>query len=891
MHDDKTIARPWHALDTDEVLRMLEIKATAGLSDPEAARRLALHGENRLAEKRPRPAWLKFLDQFKSLLVLILLGAAVLAGAIGDLKDAVVIAIVVLLNATLGFFQEHRAEAALAALKNMLAPTARVRRDGQVHLIDAAHLVPGDILLLEAGDRIPADARVLATHSAEVAEAALTGESHAVAKLPAPVAEQAVLAERPCMVFMNTVVTRGRLEAVVTATGMATEMGRLAGLLAETAEGSTPLQIQLDVLGKRLALIAGAVVSLMFVMGLMRGDELVQTAMTAIALAVAAIPEGLPAVVTVTLALGMHRMAKRHAIVKKLAAVETLGCTTVICSDKTGTLTLNQMTARALYAQGRRRAVSGEGYGAAGEIEAAGDLGPLLLPAALCVDARIRDGALIGDPTEGALLALAAKAGLDADAAAERLPRIAEIPFDSAHKFMATFHHEGDAVLMCVKGAPDVLLAQAGRFLASDGEAPLDDVARAAFERENEALAESAMRVLALASRRIPASRFDPAGDLMPWAEDLTLHGLVGIIDPPRPEARDAIATCHVAGIRVKMITGDHRVTAAAIARELGLTGEAHEGRDLDGLRPPELAALVEKSAVFARVAPEHKLRIVEALKASGHVVAMTGDGVNDAPALKRADIGVAMGITGTEVSKEAAAMVLTDDNFASIEAAVEEGRGVFDNIVKFISWILPTNAGQGLVIIAAILAAQPLPILPVQALWINMTTAVLLGLTLCFEPREAGIMRRPPRRPEAPILNLELVLRIVLVGVMLMIGATVLFHHAIARGLSESEARTIALAVFAVGQSFYLLNMRSLRLSMWQLGLMSNPWIWVGIAAMMGSQLLLTYVPLMNTLFHTAPIAAAEWLPVLAVGLTIYAVIGAEKLLRKTLEARAARG
>ncbi|KAB2910534.1 MAG: HAD-IC family P-type ATPase, partial [Dechloromonas sp.] len=450
----------WHALPAARCVDQLAVDPVAGLKREEVLCRLAGHGANRLAEKPPRPAWQKFLDQFKSLLVLILIAAAVLAGAIGDLKDAIVIGIVVLLNATLGFFQEHRAEAALAALKNMLAPSARVRRDGVIQQIDAADLVPGDILLLEAGDRIPADARVLSAHGAEVAEAALTGESQAVAKLPEAVPESAVLAERNNMLFMNTVVTRGRLEAVVTATGMHSEMGRLACLLAETAEGATPLQVQLDGLGKRLAIIASGVVGLIFIMGLMRGDELLQTAMTAIALAVAAIPEGLPAVVTVTLALGMHRMAKRHAIVKKLAAVETLGCTTVICSDKTGTLTLNQMTARALYCRGRRHTVSGEGYGNVGQIEdvgpAADELRRLLLPAALCVDARIRDGALIGDPTEGALLALAAKAGVQPGEAVEHLPRIAEIPFDSATKFMATFHHDGEHVLLCVKGAPDV---------------------------------------------------------------------------------------------------------------------------------------------------------------------------------------------------------------------------------------------------------------------------------------------------------------------------------------------------------------------------------------------------------------------------------------------------
>ncbi|MDO8933785.1 MAG: HAD-IC family P-type ATPase, partial [Rhodocyclaceae bacterium] len=622
----------WHAATPAAVAAALKVTPTAGLSATEAAERLARHGPNQLASKPPRPAWLKFLDQFKNFLVIVLLGAAVLAGAVGELKDSIVIAIVVLLNATLGFYQEHRAEAALAALKNMLAPIARVRRDGHVALIPAVDLVPGDILLLEAGDRIPADARVLHAHAAEVAEAALTGESHAVAKSPEAVDEKSALAERRGMVFMNTVVTRGRIEAVVVATGMATEMGKIAGLLAEAAESATPLQVQLDRLGKRLAAIAGAVVTLIFVIGILRGDDLVKTAMTAIALAVAAIPEGLPAVVTVTLALGMHRMAKRHAIVKKLAAVETLGCTTVICSDKTGTLTLNQMTARRVFYRGRNFAVSGEGYRGEGQITAedgqpAPEMDSLRDPAVLCADARIKDGELIGDPTEGALLALAAKATPDGEieSISERQPRIAEIPFDSANKFMATFHHDGNVVRMWVKGAPDVLLARASRWLAPAGEQALDDTVRAEFAARNAAFAEEALRVLALAGRAIPAAEFDPDGDLLRWADDLTLIALVGIIDPSRPEAKSAIHVCHTAGVAVKMITGDHRVTAAAIARDLGLIGEVREGREIEGISGTALAELVERTVVFARVSPEHKLRIVEALQARGHVVAMTG--------------------------------------------------------------------------------------------------------------------------------------------------------------------------------------------------------------------------------------------------------------------------
>ena len=876
--------KTWHAQPPEHCLAQLASNPVAGLDNEEVTRRLAEHGANRLAEKASRPVWLKFIDQFKSLLVLILIGAAVLAGAIGDFKDAIVIAIVVLLNACLGFFQEHRAEAALAALKNMLAPTARVRRDGEVQQIEAVDLVPGDILLLEAGDRIPADARVLSAHSAEVAEAALTGESHAVAKLPDTVAESAVLAERHNMVFMNTVVTRGRLEALVIATGMHTEMGRLAGLLAETAEGETPLQIQLDGLGKRLAIIATVVVGLMFFMGLMRGDELIKTAMTAIALAVAAIPEGLPAVVTVTLALGMHRMAKRNAIVKKLAAVETLGCTTVICSDKTGTLTLNQMTARAVYTQGQRYLVSGEGYGGEGRFEGiisgAPTLGHVLLPAALCVDARIKDGALIGDPTEGALLTLAAKAGLMPDAVLEHRPRIAEIPFDSATKYMATFHHDGDRVMMCVKGAPDVLLALATSHLGDAPAAlPMDEESRAAFIAENEALANQALRVLALASRVIPAADFDPAGNLLPWVQDLTLHALVGIIDPPRAEAKEAIATCHAAGIQVKMITGDHRVTAAAIARELGLKGESHEGRELDGLNQSEIAALVEKSAVFARVAPEHKMRIVEALQAKGHVVAMTGDGVNDAPALKTADIGVAMGITGTEVTKEAATLVLTDDNFASIVRAVEEGRTIYENIIKFVRFQLSTNVGAILTVLGAPFLGLATPFTAIQILWVNIIMDGPPAMTLGVEPARSGIMRDTPRQADAGILSLHRLWRIGLYGATMAVGTLGLYVWAM-EASGEAKAMTLAFTTFVLFQFFNIFNARAEHGSAFNRQFFANSKLWLALAGVVLLQIVAVHWGPAQVIFDTVDLSVSEWLLAAAVASSVLLLDEARKLL-----------
>jgi Ca2+-transporting ATPase len=859
-----TACPPWHSLTIEQAASELCSDHAQGLTDPEAAGRLAERGPNRLAEKAPRAAWRRFLDQFRNFLVIVLIGAAALAGMVGDLKDAIVIAVVVLLNATLGFFQEHRAEAALAALKGMLAPIARVRRGSRSVVVPAEQLVPGDVILLEAGDRIPADARVLSAHAAEVAEAALTGESHPVGKSPAAVPVPSVLAERPSMVYMNTVVTRGRIEAMVCATGMQTEMGKLAGLLAETAESSTPLKIQLDALAKRLAAIAGAVVALMFVLGLARGDDWVDTTMTAIALAVAAIPEGLPAVVTVTLALGMHRMARRQAIVRKLAAVETLGCTTVICSDKTGTLTLNQMTARRAWLLARHFAVDGDGYDGNGRISAEDgavtpDLRPVLLPAALCADSSIRDGELIGDPTEGALLALAAKCGLDAEQLAEQCPRIAEIPFESAHKFMATFHHDGDVVRMWLKGAPDVLLARATHWLTQVGEQLLDDDARVTISDTNAAFASDALRVLALAGRTIPAREFDPAGDLMEWANQLTLVGLVGLIDPPRSEVREAIVTCQNAGIDVKMITGDHRSTAAAIARDLRLDGAVREGREIEGQSGRPLAELVEGTAVFARVSPEHKLAIVNALKSRGHVVAMTGDGVNDAPALKAADIGIAMGITGTEVTKEAATLVLADDNFATIVGAVKEGRTIYDNIVKFVRFQLSTNIGAILTVLGAPLLGLPTPFTAIQILWVNIIMDGPPAMTLGIEPARPGIMAQPPRAADASILTVRRIARLALYGLTMAVGTLAAYAWGESRG-GHAYAVTLAFTTFVLFQFFNIFNARAEHDSAFGRQFFDNHRLWLALFCVVGLQVVVVHWAPAQSVFDTVDLTVADW-------------------------------
>ena len=882
----------WHALDVKQAPAQLGTDPVRGLTADEAQVRLKQHGENRLAEPPVRSKWRQFLDQFKSLLILVLIAAALLAGAIGDLKDAIVILIVVVFNAALGFWQEYRAEATLAALKKMLSPVARVRRDGQVHEVPAAALVPGDVVLLEAGDRVPADGRLLVSHAVEIDEAALTGESHPVGKdSHARIAAAVPLAERINLAFMNTVVTRGRAELLVTATGMGTEMGRLSGMLAEAETGPTPLQLQLDNLGHRLALIAGVVVTLIFALGILRGDPWVQTLLTSVALAVAAIPEGLPAVVTVTLAIGMHRMAKQRAIVKKLAAVETLGCTTVICSDKTGTLTLNQMTARAVVYQGRRFEVLGEGYGAAGDIRAEDggtlpDLAELLTPAAMANDSRIRDGQLIGDPTEGALLALAIKGGFDPEGLAEHLPRIAEIPFDSAHKFQATFHHDGERVRIYVKGAPDVLLERSQRQLTAAGIDALDSAARACWQRENEALAGHAMRVLGLASKVVPAREFDPAGDLMAYIDGLVFAGVVGIIDPPRPEARDAIALCKQAGIRVKMITGDHKLTAAAIARELGLEGEVLEGRELDALAAEQLAERIERVAVFARVAPEHKVKIVQMLKGRGHVVAMTGDGVNDAPALKNADIGVAMGITGTEVTQEAATMVLTDDNFATIVGAVKEGRAIYDNIVKFVRFQLSTNMGAIQTVLGASLLGWATPFTAIQILWINIIMDGPPAMSLGVEPARPGVMEAAPRAPAARILTGGRLLRLFLYGLTMALGTLALFSYARPQG--QEYALTLAFTTFVLFQFYNIFNARAEHETAFNGHFFHNRWLWLSLAAVLSLQVLVVHWAPAQAVFRTTDLALADWGLAALVASSVLLIEEVRKLLQRRLNGKA---
>jgi Ca2+-transporting ATPase len=886
-------AQKWHALAAADVAGRLEVDPQVGLTAADAQRRLAEQGPNRLSEAPPRPAWRRVVDQFKGVLILVLLVAAVVAYLVGDLTDALVILVVVVFNAILGFYQEHRAEESLDALKKMLALKTRVRRDGDKQEIDAADVVPGDFVLLEAGDKTPADGRLVAVAGLQVDEAALTGESEPVNKFTDPVDVETPWADRANMAFMNTIVTRGRGEMLVTATGMQTEMGRIAGMIRDAPQTMTPLQRQLDRLGKRLAIIAGVVVALIFALTLAHGHPLAAAALTAITLAVAAIPEGLPAVVTLTLALGMRRMAARQAIVKRLAAVETLGCTTVICSDKTGTLTLNQMTARRVWSAGRRFVVSGEGYGGNGSIcvdgdadgtgSAAGappDLSRLLVPAAVCNDSRIADDRLIGDPTEGALVALADKAGIDAAAIRSRLPRIAEIPFDSARKYMVTFHRDDAAVVhLFAKGAGEALTPACTSVADPGGERPLDADERARLDRELQAMAKQGLRVLAVASRRIDDDGFDPAGALEPLVAGLCLQGLIGIKDPAREEAREAIARCREAGIQVKMITGDHRATAVAIADELTLHGEAVSGAELDALSDAELARRSPAIAVFARVAPEHKVKLVRALKRAGHVVAMTGDGVNDAPALKSADIGVAMGITGTEVSKEAAAMILTDDNFATIVRAVEEGRTIYANIVKFVRFQLATNIGALATVLAAVLLGWPIPFNPIQILWVNIIMDGPPAMALGVDPARPGIMAEPPRTPGAEVLTLRRLGKLIGLAAIMSAGTLGVFYYARETG-DETRAATLAFTTFVLCQFFNVFNARAETGTAFGRHFFSNLALWLALFGVITLQVVAVHWPPAQAVFRTTALAPSEWALALAAASSVLLIEEARKLL-----------
>ncbi len=893
---DATADLAWHQLPAEEVVQLLDTDLSAGLSAAKVRQRRERFGPNRLTFKKGRSEWMRFVLQFHQPLLYVLLVASAVTALLGEWVDSSVIFGVVFLNAVVGYIQEARAEKAINALAQMVVTSAAVRRDGRKDRVPSEELVPGDIVLLESGDKVPADLRLFEVRSLQIDESALTGESVPVQKHGDVVGLDTILAERRNLAFAGTLVTYGRAEGVVWATGDKTEMGRIAWLIAEATDLSTPLTRKIAQFSKLVLWAILALAAATFALGIWRGEKPFEMFMAAVALAVGAIPEGLPAAVTITLAIGVSRMARRRAIIRKLPAVETLGSTTVICSDKTGTLTENQMTVQAIHAGGVLYAVTGTGYEPCGEIldpagravdpASRGALIECLRAGLLCNDAQLireqEHWTVQGDPTEAALIVVAEKAGLAHVEVDKHLPRLDAIPFESEHQFMATLHGGGKSGhVIYKKGAIERLLDRCTTVLGDSGA--LLEIDHDAVRRVADDLAARGLRVLAFARRMAPQNQHRVEHRHV--AEGLTFLGLQGMIDPPRTEAIEAVRHCRAAGIAVKMITGDHLLTAAAIARTIGLAGAADRfavsGRELERLGDDDLADVAEQAAVFARVAPEQKLRLVRALQARGHVVAMTGDGVNDAPALKQADIGVAMGITGTDVAKGAADMILTDDNFASIEAAVEEGRNVFDNLTKFVVWTLPSNAGEGLVVLAAIVAGVALPALPVQILWINMMTALLLGLMLVFEPKEQDLMQRPPRDPREPILTFALFMRTGFVTLILLAGAFGLFLWEQTRGATLAEARTIVVNVIVVVEIFYLLNCRSLTSSVLSIGLFSNPWVLGGSAAMIAAQLLFTYGPFMNRLFHTAPIDAEAWLHIVGVGLAGFAAVGAEKWIR----------
>ncbi len=900
---DTLLERTWHHLDREAVLEILDSDATRGLRPVEVDARQGRFGPNVLTGKRGPGPLFRFALQFHAPLVYVLLGATVATALLGEWVDSGVIFGVVLVNAVLGFVQENKALQAIESLSRRMASEACVVRDGEIVRVPSASLVPGDVVLLQSGDRVPADVRLLEARDLRVDESALTGESVPVEKSLARVEVDATLADRTNLAYASTFVTYGRARAIVVATGNRTELGRISRMLSGVEPLATPLTRKIAHFSRILLVAILVVAAVGFAAGVARGESANDMFMAAVALAVGAIPEGLPAAVTIILAIGVARMARQNALIRKLPAVETLGSTTVICSDKTGTLTRNQMTVQAVATSDGAYEVSGAGYAPEGSIvavpgspdaEASVAVRECMLAGLLCNDAQLkRDPAadshsIAGDPTEGALVVAAAKVGMgERETCAWR--RLDTVPFESEHQYMATLHRrsEDGAPIAYVKGSLERILDASLDALDEHGAVvPLD---RQRIEESADRMAASALRVIAMARVTVPDGTTTLERGHV--ESGLTFLGLEGMIDPPRPDAVQAVAACRRAGIAVKMITGDHAKTAAAIAEQIGLGDgrvQVVTGKELAGMADDDLASRLPKVDVFARVAPEHKLRIVRALQAAGHVVAMTGDGVNDAPALKQADIGVAMGLAGTDVAKEAADMVLTDDNFASIAAAVEQGRGVFDNLRKFILWTIPTNIGEGLVIAAAIALGAELPILPLQILWINMTTAVLLGMTLAFEPREADVMQRPPRAPTRPLLTPELLKRTGLVSLMLLAGAFGLYEYELATGATLAQARTVATNVFIAVEAFYLLNCRSLLAPLSAIGLRSNPWVWAGIGAMAVLQLAFTYAPPMNDVFGSAPIGVAAWLRVLGVGAIAFLVVGVEKALRRRVAARA---
>ena len=923
------MSESWHALGAEEALERLD-SSPLGVDGHEASRRLAQYGPNEIAQAREISRLKIFLSQFLDVLVLVLLAAASISAAVGivqgtaeELYDAVVILVIVAFNATFGFFQEYKAERSIQALRALAAPQAHVVRQGQAMDVPARDLVPGDVVLLGSGDKVPADVRLLEVAVLRVNEAPLTGESAAVTKRTDPLAAGTSLQDRTNVCYAGCVVEAGRGKGVVVATGMRTELGKIAGLVAEQEEEETPLQRQLDRLGKQLSGMILGIALVIFLVGYLHTGNVVLMFFTAVALAVAAIPESLPAVVTITLALGLQRMAKRQALIRKLPAVEALGSTTVICSDKTGTLTLGEMNVRTVYADDAYYDVEGAGFSPEGRIlwegkAAAPGTSPaldrLLMCAALCNDATLTRGEtgwkVQGDGTEGALLALAARGGVRREDLEAEHPRVAEIPFSSERKRMTTIHAPLDADDLArframaeadreaflaglagrvafVKGAPEVVLDRCTHVLAGGETRKVTKREREELLEENEDLALRGLRVLAFAYRELPRAVREPSEAAV--EKDLVFVGLAGMMDAPRADAIAAIEECKKAGIEVVMITGDQKLTATAVAREMGILGEGEAvltGEELDAIDPKEFEEEVERVRVYARVNPEHKLRIVDAFKKRGHVVAMTGDGVNDAPALKKADLGVAMGITGTDVAKESADMILTDDNFASIVHAVDEGRVVYDNIRKFVRYMLSTNAGEVLLILAASLLAMPLPLIPIQILWVNLITDGFPALALGVEPEEAGVMARQPRRQRESIVSGGMGFHIAWVGGLMVVGTLGLYAAFLPPGVADDDVlkhpRTIAFLTISLFQVFHVLAIRVWGQSVFTAGFFRNPYLIVAVVIAVGLQFGVIYVPPLAAVFKTVPLALEEVLLCAALASSVFVLVEIEKGIRR---------
>jgi magnesium-transporting ATPase (P-type) len=886
----------WHAMTAEEAVKGLKTDTRMGLDAAEASNRLQRYGLNRLPEGKKQGPLKRFLSQFNNILVYVLLAAGFTKLMLNLWIDAAIILAVVVINALLGFIQEGRAEKALASIRNMLSAEARTVRSGETRLIPAEGLVPGDVVLLETGDKVPADLRLTEVKNLRTEEAALTGESVPADKITGPVAANATVGDRENMAFSGTMAVSGRATGVVVATGSDTELGRINRLLAGVSALETPLLRQIKQFGYAITAIIGVVGVLVFAYGKwVKGMDFVQIFQAVVGIAVSVIPEGLPTLITITLAIGVQRMAQRNAIIRRLPAVETLGSVSRICSDKTGTLTLMEMMVVSAATAQTEYQVTGEGYSAEGEVKKDGKPAgedPVLqlmgLVSALCNDAELfqQEGVwkVEGDPTEGALYPFATKLGLERQAEQAANPRIDVIPFESEHKFMATLH---DAVngkqILLVKGAPEVILEHCDRQQMADGETPVD---RVRFESAGDKLAGQGERVLALAWLQDPGVRGGLSAKDLP--RNLVLLGLIGLLDPPRKEAIEAVKECHGGGIRITMITGDHKITAAAIAKLLGIGDgkTAITGAEIEEMDTATLRERVRDVDVFARASPEHKLRLVKAIQSNRQIVAMTGDGVNDAPALKKADIGVAMGIKGTEVTKEAAEMVLADDNFASITAAVREGRTVYNNIEKAILFLLPTNVAQALVIMVAILFGFTLPITAPQILWVNMVTSVALGLVISFEPHELDVMSRPPRAVDRPILTAFGIWRVTFVGLALLAFTLSAFFAMKSQGASDALARTVAVNAITLGQVFYLLNSRYLLDSSLSLkSHLENRYLPLGIGAVVILQLLFTYAPPIQRLFETEAVPPHVWIWLLLGGLAFFFVVEAEKLIIRSTE------